>query len=366
VYSFHDLRSTVKFPAGLFGKGFCAADKESVFVLIRLRFRVILRTMALSGLFFGFFSSANVFAAEVLPVSIFPAPKPSDEDLSIENSALPAIETVVAMISSIGVPEYPAAEVPLPRLGIPEPEAPWIELFRPEAPQVEMPPLGLPGIEALPPEIPQPEVPSFKMPSVPDLPPPLSAQFDTLDPPSPGENATTPMPRLTAWEKKPGGMRRLIFFGAGSMQPVDPLVYGELAWPVQGRVSSSFGPRGSGARSRMHAGIDIPVEEGTPILASMAGIVAEAREFNGYGKTIVLSHANGMQTLYAHCSRLLVRQGESVELGEIIACAGKTGRATVSHLHFGVMVSGTFRNPMALLKGRGDRFARRKARDSGL
>jgi hypothetical protein len=132
-----------------------------------------------------------------------------------------------------------------------------------------------------------------------------------------------------------------------------------LDWPVWGMVSSGFGPRGAGPRKRMHRGIDILVPKGTPVLAAAAGVVAEAREYNGYGQTVILDHSDGTQTLYAHCSELAVRKGDKVERGQAIAYAGDTGRATAYHVHFGVMVSGTFQDPMTLLPKGPLQFVRR-------
>jgi murein DD-endopeptidase MepM/ murein hydrolase activator NlpD len=108
----------------------------------------------------------------------------------------------------------------------------------------------------------------------------------------------------------------------------------------------------------MHRGIDILVPKGTPVQAAAAGVVHEAREFNGYGQTVILDHGDGTQTLYAHCSELTVRKGEKVERGQAIAYAGDTGRATTHHVHFGVMVSGSFRDPMTLLPKGPQQFVR--------
>jgi murein DD-endopeptidase MepM/ murein hydrolase activator NlpD len=137
--------------------------------------------------------------------------------------------------------------------------------------------------------------------------------------------------------------------------------YGSLAlvWPVRGKVSSGYGLRGTGLRKRMHQGIDIPVPMGTPIQAASAGTVAEARVYNGYGQTVILDHGKGMRTLYAHCSELAVKRGERVEQGQVIAYAGSTGRATTSHLHFGVMMEGAFQDPRALLKDKPQQLAQK-------
>jgi murein DD-endopeptidase MepM/ murein hydrolase activator NlpD len=123
-----------------------------------------------------------------------------------------------------------------------------------------------------------------------------------------------------------------------------------LLWPVRGKISSGFGWRGSGKHRAMHEGIDIPVPRGTPVQAALSGVVAEARVYNGYGKTVILDHGDETRTLYAHCSKIAVKQGEYVEAGQIVAYAGSTGRSTTPHLHFGVIVRGVFRDPVTLLK----------------
>lgn len=169
------------------------------------------------------------------------------------------------------------------------------------------------------------------------------------------------MPRLAAWTNESGTRttKKEVIFGDCSMVPVDPALYAMLAWPVRGKISSGFGPRGSGTRVRMHQGVDIPVPSGTPVQAAKAGTVLEARVYNGYGNTVILDHGDGVQTLYAHCSELAVKEGDAVQLGQVIAYAGDTGRATTSHVHFGVMLSGTFRDPAGLLKSKPDQFVRR-------
>ena len=88
-----------------------------------------------------------------------------------------------------------------------------------------------------------------------------------------------------------------------------PLTLSPLEWPVYGQISSGFGMRQLGDLRRAHEGIDIPVPLGTPIKAAHGGVVAESCVYNGYGKTVVLDHGQGVKTLYAHCSKLLVRRG---------------------------------------------------------
>jgi murein DD-endopeptidase MepM/ murein hydrolase activator NlpD len=179
------------------------------------------------------------------------------------------------------------------------------------------------------------------------------------------------MPNMTFWQKgvpsnsktaskaAPKSASKTPLQAPPKAIPVDPQKYAALTWPVRGKVSSGYGLRGTGLRKRMHNGIDIPVPQGTPIQAALAGVVAEAREYNGYGQTVILDHGNGTKTLYAHCSGFAVKQGEQVEQGQVIAYAGNTGRATTSHLHFGVMIEGSFQDPRALLKDKPQQLAQK-------
>jgi murein DD-endopeptidase MepM/ murein hydrolase activator NlpD len=100
-------------------------------------------------------------------------------------------------------------------------------------------------------------------------------------------------------------------------------------FPVEGRVSSKFGKRGR----RFHKGIDIAVNTGTPIKAIADGEVIFSGKRRGYGGTVVLDHG-GMVSLYAHCSSMAVKVGDSVAQGDVIAKSGRTGNARGAHLHF--------------------------------
>ena len=123
-------------------------------------------------------------------------------------------------------------------------------------------------------------------------------------------------------------------------------------WPVFGQISSNFGWRRSpfGRRRVFHAGLDIRAPRGSVIKASAGGVVVHSGWMGGYGKTIVISHSNGMTTLYGHCSRLIARPGMRVSQGTTIALVGSTGRSTGNHCHFEVRVNGTPRNPLSHLR----------------
>lgn len=117
------------------------------------------------------------------------------------------------------------------------------------------------------------------------------------------------------------------------------------------RLSSGFGPRSDPLhRGRaIHRGIDLPGAAGTPILASASGIIRFAGTAGTYGNMIEIEHAEGLRTRYAHLSRILVRRGAMVALGETIALMGSTGRSTGNHLHFEVRSDGRAVNPFLLM-----------------
>lgn len=127
-------------------------------------------------------------------------------------------------------------------------------------------------------------------------------------------------------------------------------------WPSRGILTSGYGWRWG----RMHRGIDIAAPTGTPIVAAAAGVVVTAGwNSGGYGNLVDIRHADGSLTRYAHNSRLLVRRGQQVRQGEVIAEMGSTGFSTGPHLHFEVHPSGRGAiNPMAFLPQGGLQAAR--------
>ncbi|HET6947938.1 MAG TPA: M23 family metallopeptidase [bacterium] len=116
-------------------------------------------------------------------------------------------------------------------------------------------------------------------------------------------------------------------------------------WPARGRLTSRFGWR----RWRHHDGIDIAAPYGSPVTAARDGVVVFAGWYHAYGKALIVDHGSGLQTLYGHNSRLLVRSGERVTKGQLIAKVGSTGRSTGPHLHFEVRINGRPVNPIKYL-----------------
>ncbi len=122
---------------------------------------------------------------------------------------------------------------------------------------------------------------------------------------------------------------------------------GKLAAPVSGyRITSGFGPRWG----RTHLGVDLALPAGSGISAADSGTVVFSGTEGGYGNLVKLDHGNGIVTYYAHCSRLLVTEGQSVKQGQAIAEVGSTGNSTGPHLHFEVRVNGENVDPMGYLQ----------------
>lgn len=121
-------------------------------------------------------------------------------------------------------------------------------------------------------------------------------------------------------------------------------------WPVRGRITSPYGMRVISGRKDFHAGIDIGGPTGTTIVAAESGRVSYAGYMRGYGNVIILSHDGGYSTVYGHNSVNLVRKGQYVKRGSIIAKLGSTGNATGPHLHFEIRASGKPVNPLSYLK----------------
>ncbi|OGQ91478.1 MAG: hypothetical protein A2289_18340 [Deltaproteobacteria bacterium RIFOXYA12_FULL_58_15] len=115
-----------------------------------------------------------------------------------------------------------------------------------------------------------------------------------------------------------------------------------FVWPVKGTVNSRFGRRGGGR----HDGIDIGARQGAPVVAAADGKVLFAANRGGYGNLILIRHADGIITVYAHNQSNTVRQGQKVRAGQTIGRVGKTGRATGPHLHFEVRRGVKAENPL--------------------
>jgi len=129
---------------------------------------------------------------------------------------------------------------------------------------------------------------------------------------------------------------------------------GKLLWPVPSSsvITSPFGTRYHPIlkQYRTHTGIDIAAQTGASILAAADGQVIFAGYYGGYGYAVIIDHGDGISTLYGHNSALLVKEGDTVKRGQVIAKAGSTGLSTGPHLHFEVRKNGVPVNPMDWLK----------------
>ncbi len=121
--------------------------------------------------------------------------------------------------------------------------------------------------------------------------------------------------------------------------------------PLNGTLTSGFGSREdpNTGKEATHCGVDIAAAEGTDILAFADGTVSIVGDSTVLGKYLTVQHENGYETLYAHCSAIAVRSGESVSAGDKIAAVGQTGNATGPHLHFELHRDDTFLNPVYYL-----------------
>jgi murein DD-endopeptidase MepM/ murein hydrolase activator NlpD len=121
--------------------------------------------------------------------------------------------------------------------------------------------------------------------------------------------------------------------------------YCDYAHPVEGYITSNFGPR----RGRFHYGIDIKLQTGDSVFNAFDGLVRIARYSPSYGNVVVVRHANGLETLYAHLDQISVEVGDAVNAGDLLGLGGNTGRSSGSHLHFEVRYKGEAINPADII-----------------
>jgi murein DD-endopeptidase MepM/ murein hydrolase activator NlpD len=137
-----------------------------------------------------------------------------------------------------------------------------------------------------------------------------------------------------------------------------PLIFCLLAtgcsiprWPVDAPVASPYGLRFLGWRPDFHNGVDLAVPVGSPVTAMKKGDVAFAGEMSGYGRVVILQHGPRLRTVYGHLSEILVRTGDRVANGQVIAKSGRSGNASGAHLHFEIQRWGREEDPVELLGG---------------
>ena len=133
----------------------------------------------------------------------------------------------------------------------------------------------------------------------------------------------------------------------GSTRSMD-LNHNAGCYPLPGaKVISPYHNNRGGHR---HTGVDLKTCPNDPIYAVFDGVVTMSKNYYGYGNCIIIKHDNGMETLYSHNSKNLVKEGDRVKCGQQIALTGRTGRATTEHLHFELRKNGKPQNPNTLLK----------------
>ena len=157
------------------------------------------------------------------------------------------------------------------------------------------------------------------------------------------------------WAELLGGFAQ----GGGELMSPDStrIPTGTLQWPlpVAGTITSQFGHRVDPITGEVssHTGTDIACAEGTPILAAADGVVTVANGLDSwggsYGYYIKINHGGGLETLYAHCSSICVTTGQQVQVGQVIAYVGHTGRVTGNHLHLEVRIDGNRADAMQFL-----------------
>jgi murein DD-endopeptidase MepM/ murein hydrolase activator NlpD len=131
--------------------------------------------------------------------------------------------------------------------------------------------------------------------------------------------------------------------------PVRTAAAPSFRWPAQGRINASYGPRTNG---QQNDGINLALPEGTPVKAAEDGVVAYAgNELKGYGNLVLVRHSNGYVTAYAHAKELLVKRGDPIKRGQVIARSGQTGNVDGPQLHFEIRKGPTPLDPVPLLSG---------------
>lgn len=146
-------------------------------------------------------------------------------------------------------------------------------------------------------------------------------------------------------EEEPGTGERLFI-------PKAVIYFREFGWPLRGRLTSRFGMRWHPIHKRriFHEGMDLRASYKFPVRASREGRVRLAGYNGGYGKAVILSHADGFQTLYGHLHSIGVRRGQRVEKGQFLGREGSTGGSTGHHLHFEILRYGRPVNPLKYLQ----------------
>jgi len=167
-------------------------------------------------------------------------------------------------------------------------------------------------------------------------------------PPQPGSQ---PQPQATQQSEPPSEVRHVAFQPQASLPPPPPppMAGKGFIWPVRGEVINDFGPM---AKGQHNDGVNIVAPRGTPVKAAENGVVAYVgNELKGFGNLLLVKHADGWMTAYAHADQLMVRKGEAVRKGQQIATVGSSGNVTQPQLHFEIRKGTEAVNPTDHIRG---------------
>jgi len=178
--------------------------------------------------------------------------------------------------------------------------------------------------------------------------------------PAPAPVASAPVPRVVALAQ-PQQSARLVQPTATIEQPVAAAetpapkaaettsALPTFRWPVRGKVITAYGAKTNG---KANDGINVAVPEGTPVKAAEDGVVAySGNELKGYGNLVLVRHPNGYVTAYAHASELLVKRGDTIKRGQVIAKSGQSGEVSSPQLHFEIRKGSSPLDPLQFLNG---------------
>ncbi|MBR0934419.1 M23 family metallopeptidase [Bradyrhizobium jicamae] len=178
--------------------------------------------------------------------------------------------------------------------------------------------------------------------------------------PVPAPVAAAPVPRVVA-SAQPQQSARLVQPTANVEQPVAAAetpapkaaettsALPTFRWPVRGKVITAYGAKTNG---KVNEGINVAVPEGTPVKAAEDGVVAySGNELKGYGNLVLVRHPNGYVTAYAHASELLVKRGDTIKRGQVIAKSGQSGEVGSPQLHFEIRKGSSPVDPLQFLNG---------------
>jgi murein DD-endopeptidase MepM/ murein hydrolase activator NlpD len=187
----------------------------------------------------------------------------------------------------------------------------------------------------------------------------LTDESESRTEPIPGQALGRPLPQISrnghyGWQRyfgsdssRTSGMESAMRRHYESAMPVPRFMK-----PLEGSLSSEYGVRKDPFTEelRHHSGIDIAAPEGSDIKASAAGTVTFSGRQQGYGNLVIIEHAGDFETWYAHNADILVREGETVEAGQVVAKVGNTGRSTGPHLHFEIRRNDELCDPEELME----------------